>query len=159
MNSYQLPTKLTRAAFLVALGVASTVGCGSGDLSLGNTETPLKTIPTDAGGDADRGACAADEHSCGCATGSYCLKIGAACIAPTADCPSSSNSSSCAADEHSCGCATGSYCLKIGAACIAPTAACPSNACAADEHSCACATGSYCLKSGASCLAPTAECP
>ncbi|HET9641418.1 MAG TPA: hypothetical protein VFP46_01035, partial [Candidatus Paceibacterota bacterium] len=32
-------------------------------------------------------ACAADEYSCPCATGSYCLKRGAMCLAPTAACP------------------------------------------------------------------------
>jgi hypothetical protein len=70
------------------------------------------------------GACAPLQHACECATGSYCVAAGAACLTPQAPCPDSPPDE-CDSSQHACTCATGSYCLPIGAACIVPTSPCP----------------------------------
>jgi hypothetical protein len=62
-------------AFAAAFG---TVACNSSPADLGN-------------GNGEPISCGAAEHSCECATGSYCLAIGAACISPTSDCPVSTD--------------------------------------------------------------------
>jgi len=74
---------------------------------------------------AEVNSCGPRQHECACATGSYCLRIGEACMVPTTSCPT--NVTSYEAPMHSCACATGSYELPLGYACEVPTAACPSN--------------------------------
>jgi len=151
--------------FLAAIPLAALVACGSGDLSLGQVGSSLHD---DGGADAS-GTCPVGEHECACASGSYCLEMGAMCIAPTSPCPGADASagdasSACPAGEHECACATGSYCLEMGAMCIAPTSACPTTdagqQCPIGESACACATGYYCKPIAPSmCINPTAPCP
>ncbi len=74
-------------------------------------------------------SCGQKQHECECATGTYCLNMGEACMTPETSCPahvSDSTASSCGTKEHECICATGSYCVRIGYACPVPTVACPS---------------------------------
>ena len=55
-------------------------------------------------------SCGIREHECACATGSYCLKIGEACMTPNTSCPANVTDSSavtCAEGEHECACSTG----------------------------------------------------
>lgn len=70
--------------------------------------------------DASSKQCESGQNECLCATGSYCLAMGAMCINPTSACPAS-----CGPGQHECRCATGSYCLDMGAMCTNPSSACP----------------------------------
>lgn len=48
-----------------------------------------EVVVNDSGASADDGTptCPGTMHVCLCATGYYCLRIGASCLAPTAPCP------------------------------------------------------------------------
>lgn len=152
----------TLAGFVVTAVFVPLAACGSADLSLGRAADNLAT--RDAAADAPV-ECAPSEHTCACATGSYCLMAGAMCIAPQSPCPGPVVSPTCGASEHACACATGGYCLGMGMMCIAPTAPCPTegtpapSTCGAQEHPCTCATGQYCVAAGAMCVTPTSPCP
>jgi len=63
------------------------------------------------------------QHSCPCATGSYCLFAGGMCKSADSPCP---NHPVCGPRQHSCPCATGNYCLAANAMCISPDSPCPS---------------------------------
>jgi hypothetical protein len=83
--------------------------------------------PTSEPPEPDGTKCGALQHECGCATGSYCVAIGAVCIEPEMACPppEPSPGHACGALEHPCLCATGSYCLPANAMCRIASTPCP----------------------------------
>jgi hypothetical protein len=74
---------------------SSTVDSGAADSSASDTTldttvpdvTPDTNLDVIDASDATTVTCKATEHVCLCATGSYCLKIGFTCLAPSAPCP------------------------------------------------------------------------
>jgi hypothetical protein len=95
---------------------------GSGNLDSGTGGGAMPDAGSGAG-DPDAGdpVCTATQHSCACATGSYCLMRGAACISSSSPCPT--EQSGCAQ------CAPGNVCIELitlGGVFIAPDGgACP----------------------------------
>jgi hypothetical protein len=71
-----------------AAGCATSTGTAGPDPSTGTAGGGVTTT-TPTGDDAGTPACPPRSHSCACATGTYCLTIGAMCMAPDRPCPSS----------------------------------------------------------------------
>jgi hypothetical protein len=72
--------------FAVALGALAACGAtATGDPSTGGTQGPPGGGVTAT--DPDAGTCPPRSHVCQCATGTYCLYLGAMCMSPSTPCP------------------------------------------------------------------------
>jgi len=119
-------------------------------------------VTTYNSGNWNSGICPSGQHSCQCATGSYCLFAGADCVSPQSACPGNTGNN---------GCVCGSRCSIFGSLTgyCQPDRSCswtwpncasdPGSYCGLFQKSCACATGHYCVFSSTQCGSSGSTCP